>query len=74
MYRQVLELRQKVLGPQHPDTITSINNLACCLKGMERVGDATSLYREGLQLAQQALGAEHQATKALEQGLAECSS
>ena len=28
MHRQALELRQKVLGPEHPDTLTSMGELA----------------------------------------------
>ena len=36
LHRQVLELRQQVLGPEHPDTITSINNLALCVYAMGR--------------------------------------
>ena len=29
MHRQVLEVQQRVLGPEHPDTLISMNNLAC---------------------------------------------
>ncbi len=36
MYRQALELRRRVLGPEHPDTINSINNLAVCLTNQVR--------------------------------------
>jgi hypothetical protein len=28
--RQVLELRKTVLGKEHPDTLTNMNNLAGC--------------------------------------------
>ncbi len=28
LYRRALAIREKALGPQHPDTATSINNLA----------------------------------------------
>ena len=36
LYRQVLEQRQRVLGPEHPDTIASINNLAVCIPDIGR--------------------------------------
>ena len=36
LFRQVLELRQRVLGPEHPGTISSINSLAACLHDMGR--------------------------------------
>ena len=28
LYQEALRIRQKVLGPEHPDTATSLNNLA----------------------------------------------
>jgi hypothetical protein len=28
MYRQILGLRERVLGKEHPNTVTSMNNLA----------------------------------------------
>jgi hypothetical protein len=31
MHRQVLELRKKVLGPEHPDMLMSMNSLAVLL-------------------------------------------
>ena len=31
LYRLALEQQQRVLGPEHPDTIWSINNLAACI-------------------------------------------
>jgi len=30
---QVMEIRKRVLGSEHPDMLTSINNLAFTLKG-----------------------------------------
>ena len=31
LYRQALELQQRVLGPEHPSTITTFSNLAACI-------------------------------------------
>jgi hypothetical protein len=67
-----MELRLRVLGPEHPDTIKSMHALADCLTCMGRAEEATSLYREGLQLAQHVLGAEHPDTKALAEDLEKC--
>ena len=36
LYRQVLELQQRVLGPEHPDTSRAINELAVCIHSMGR--------------------------------------
>ena len=33
MHRRALELKEKVLGPEHPSTLTSMNNLAVVLEG-----------------------------------------
>jgi Tetratricopeptide repeat len=30
MYREVVEVTERVLGKEHPDTLTSMNNLAWC--------------------------------------------
>jgi hypothetical protein len=32
LYQETLRLREKVLGKEHPDTLTSINNLTLLLK------------------------------------------
>jgi Flp pilus assembly protein TadD len=34
------------LGPEHPDTLSSVNNLAICLNGSDRRADALDLLRE----------------------------
>ena len=36
LFRQVLELWQRVLGPEHPDTIRSIDDLAVCIRNTGR--------------------------------------
>ena len=36
LFRQALEMRRRVLGPEHPATIASINNLAGCINAMGR--------------------------------------
>ena len=36
LFRQVLELRQRVQGPEHLHTIDSIINLAGCIRAMGR--------------------------------------
>lgn len=41
-----MDFRKKVLGAQHPDTLTSINNLGSTLRSMGRLSDAEQLHRE----------------------------
>ena len=36
LYRQALELWQRTVGPEHPDTLTSIVHLALCIQDVGR--------------------------------------
>jgi CHAT domain-containing protein/tetratricopeptide (TPR) repeat protein len=56
---QVLAARERVLGPEHPDTLISANNLALAYQAQGRYGDAESLYRRALEACERVLGQEH---------------
>ena len=45
LYRQALEIRKKVLGEEHPDYATSLNNLAELYCAMGAYDRAEPLYR-----------------------------
>ena len=45
-------MRQKLLGAEHPDVATSLNNLAGVLFRQGKYEAAESLYRQGLQMSQ----------------------
>ena len=49
----------RVLGEEHPDTLTSINNLAFTLKGRGQNAEAIKLMKKCVQLRTLALGADH---------------
>ena len=38
--RRALELRKKVLGPKHPDTLTGMSNLALVLRSQGKYEEA----------------------------------
>ena len=59
MHRQTLELREKVLGPEHPDTLTSMNNLAEVLTDQGKYEAAEEMHRQVLELREKVLGLEH---------------
>ena len=40
-----MEIRKRVLSEEHPDTLTSINNLAFTLKYQSRDAEAISIMR-----------------------------
>jgi hypothetical protein len=45
VYHDVTAVREKVLGPAHPDTLTSRNDEARCLEHLGRGAEAQALYR-----------------------------
>jgi Tfp pilus assembly protein PilF len=50
MHRRTLDLRQKALGPEHPDTLMSINNLVWVLKNQGKYEAAEEMHRRTLEL------------------------
>ncbi|KAK4680131.1 hypothetical protein QC764_0041900 [Podospora pseudoanserina] len=59
MHRQTLQLREKVLGKEHPDTLTSMSNLASVLVSQGKYEEADQMNRQTLQLQEKVLGKEH---------------
>ena len=47
-YRLVLTIQEKVLGPEYPDTATSLNNLADLLRAQGDLAGARPLYERAL--------------------------
>src|ERR1700737_1846913 len=46
--QQALAIREKALGPDHPDVANSLNNLAELYRKQSRYGDAEPLYQRSL--------------------------
>jgi serine/threonine protein kinase len=65
-------LLTKYLGPDHPDTLISMNNLAICYSDLGRRADAVKLHEEILKLRKAKLGADHPHTLASMNNLAVC--
>ena len=59
LIERALQLKRKVLGEEHPSTITSVNNLASLYVRQGRYGEAKPLYEQGLRLRRKVLGEEH---------------
>src|SRR5262245_30068044 len=59
LHREALEIRRRVLGPEHPDTLTSMNNLALSYSGQGRYKEAEVMYQEALEIRKRVLGPEH---------------
>jgi hypothetical protein len=69
LFRDTLRLRRDALGPRHPDTLVSMNNLAWLMKVGGRYAEAEPLYREALRGEREVLGPSHPDTLTLELNL-----
>ena len=56
---QTLEVRERVLGPEHPSTLTSRANLAIGYRAAGRNDDAVRLDEQTLEARERVLGSEH---------------
>ena len=54
--RAVLEIRRRVLGDEHPATLTSRNNLAGVLNGLGRLEEAEAEHRAVLEIHRPGVG------------------
>jgi CHAT domain-containing protein/Tfp pilus assembly protein PilF len=59
LYRRSLAIKEKALGPDHPDVATSLNNLANLLSDQGKYAAAEPLYHRSLALTEKALGSDH---------------
>jgi tetratricopeptide (TPR) repeat protein len=50
---------EKVLGPEHPDTLTSVSNLGLALSKRGKYEEAESMHRRALEGREKVLGPEH---------------
>ncbi|MEN9575767.1 MAG: hypothetical protein RL514_3622 [Verrucomicrobiota bacterium] len=60
--RQALEASERVLVPEHPSTLISVNNLAYLLNSKGDLAAAEPLFRRVLAAHERVLGPEHPAT------------
>ena len=62
--RRELAIREKALGPDHPDTAYPLNDLGGLLRAQDRYVEAEPLYRRALAIREKALGPDHPDTAA----------
>jgi hypothetical protein len=63
-HRKSSSLRKEVLGSAHPDTLTSINNLALVLYSQGKYKEAEAMNRQELEHTEKVLGPKHPDTLA----------
>jgi len=56
---EAFKIRVEILGDKHPDTLTSLNNLAGIYESIGRLDDALPLYENGYRLSKEVLGDKH---------------
>jgi len=66
-YRAVLALKEKVLSPEHPDTLRACFDLARCLRADSEIREAVPFAQHAADGARKVLGLEHPDTKKYEQ-------
>lgn len=59
---RVVTIREKVLGAEHPDVASALNNLATMYVGTGDFKRAARLHERALEIKQKSLGAEHVST------------
>ena len=69
-FLQVMETRKRVLGPEHPDTLICMANLASTYRNKGRWGEAEELEVQVMETSKRVLGLEHPATLTIMANLA----
>merc|ERR1712146_430301 len=59
MCKQVLAVKERVLGVEHPDTLTTKSNLAAALAKAGNFDDAIKILEGVIPIQEKALGSEH---------------
>lgn len=59
LYPKVVQHREKVLGPEHPDTLGSINDLGLALSKQGKYKNAENTHQRALRARKKVLGLEH---------------
>ena len=62
LHQQVLADRERVLGPDDPDTLAARNNLAVAYQTAGRIDEAIALHEQALADRERVLGPDHPAT------------
>ena len=54
-----MKMRKKWLGPEHPDTLTSMENLASTYRYQSRWNEAEQLWDQVMKMSKKLFGPEH---------------
>jgi tetratricopeptide (TPR) repeat protein len=59
LYERALAINEKMLGPDHPDTALSLNNLALLLQDQDELAAARASHERALAIREKVLGPDH---------------
>ncbi|MDA2916307.1 tetratricopeptide repeat protein, partial [Nitrospinae bacterium AH_259_B05_G02_I21] len=59
LYKRALAIREKVLGPDHPDVAEALYELARFYRAQGKYAEAEPLYKRALAIREKALGPDH---------------
>ena len=59
---RLLADQERLLGPDHPDTLNSRNSLAIAYRAAGRTAEAISLHEQTLAIRERVLGLDHPST------------
>ena len=59
LYKETLEVQKRVSGPEHRDTLLSMNDLAASCWGLGRTTEAALLGEKTPEIRKRVLGPEH---------------
>ena len=62
MFTDALAVQRRLVGPDHPDTLTMTMNFGLVLKSQGKHTEAETIYREVLTVQRRVLGPEHPST------------
>ena len=62
MLREVLDTQKRVLGAEHPNSLSTTGHLANSLAGQGKYAEAEQMQRELLDVQRRVLGPEHPST------------
>jgi tetratricopeptide (TPR) repeat protein len=59
MHKRALAIKERALGPEHPDVALSLNNLANVYRDQGRYAEAEPMHKRALAIKERALGPDH---------------
>jgi tetratricopeptide (TPR) repeat protein len=62
LWKSLLEISEQALGPEHPNTLGTFNNLAELYRSQGKYEQAEPLYQRALEAKERVLGPEHPST------------